>query len=219
MIDRSILIENRKQILCRQSKNKAIAAKSLPFFQDAECTGHYYPVRGEADIFTYREEIDERTCALPVVLNDTEMKFYFPREMRTGAFSIPEPVSDPAQETIPDVIVVPMLAFCWAYRIGYGKGYYDRYLAAHPESLRLGIAYDEQEIQARPAPWDEPLDVLVTPERLSVFVPLRPELSDENRRRISAAQTFLKQSGVPVSSDRRADAFDENEPDRKERAA
>lgn len=186
MIDRSRLILNRKQIPCRQSKNKAIAAGVLPFFKDAACIGCYLPVRGEADILSYWNSQQTPAYALPAVLSRAEMKFYLPDVLKQGAFGIMEP--DPAccRQVEPDLLVIPMLAFCGRNRIGYGGGYYDRYLSAHPNSLRIGIAFDEQRIEAEPAPWDEPLDVLVTPESIRVFRPIRSALAPMFQEKLAA---------------------------------
>ncbi|UNT94549.1 5-formyltetrahydrofolate cyclo-ligase [Allobaculum sp. Allo2] len=83
--------------------------------------------------------------------------------LKPGGFGIPEPVSD--EEIVPDVLVIPLLVFCDGYRIGYGGGYYDRYLEKHPECLRIGIAFDEQEGQFEPESWDQRLDWIITPTR------------------------------------------------------
>lgn len=167
MIDRKQLIARRKQILCRDEKNQKIGAKILPFFQESRRIGYYSPVRQEADIFSVRDQT--KPIALPVVLNETDMEFYTGEHLIPGAFQIPEPDPASSEKTEPDVIVVPMLAFCGAHRIGYGKGYYDRYLKNHPDALRIGIAFDEQEAEFEPNPWDEPLDMLITPTRLFRF--------------------------------------------------
>ena len=58
------------------------------------------------------------------------------------------------------------------YRIGYGGGYYDRtieYLEKKNEILKLGIAFDEQEIMKIPKEkYDKKLDIIVTPTRLII---------------------------------------------------
>lgn len=95
------------------------------------------------------------------------MEFYAGSSFARSAFGVLEPTGD--EVVIPDVLVVPMLAFCDGWRIGYGKGYYDRYLSKHPECKRIGIAYDEQEGHFVPQPWDERLDVLITPTRVLFF--------------------------------------------------
>jgi 5-formyltetrahydrofolate cyclo-ligase len=64
-----------------------------------------------------------------------------------------------------DVVLVPALAFDrLGYRVGYGGGHYDRYLARlGPRAVRVGIAFHAQLVPAVPhGVEDEPVDVLVT---------------------------------------------------------
>ncbi|MCH4090316.1 5-formyltetrahydrofolate cyclo-ligase [Acetobacter sp.] len=65
---------------------------------------------------------------------------------------------------VPDVILVPMLAFDRrGYRLGYGGGYYDRTLAALPDARPIGYAFSVQEVPHIPVgPFDVPLPVIVT---------------------------------------------------------
>lgn len=81
--------------------------------------------------------------------------------------------ADDAPEHIPDILLVPMLAFDKAgYRLGYGGGFYDRTL----EKIRLmkkiiavGVAYGEQQIDEVPRDGhDQPLDLIVTDEGIIV---------------------------------------------------
>lgn len=90
-----------------------------------------------------------------------------------GAWSIPVP-SEGAPELVPDVLLLPMLAFDKAgYRLGYGGGYYDRSLAsfrALKPVIAVGVAYAAQELGEVPvAAHDQPLDWILTEEG-----PLRP---------------------------------------------
>ena len=80
-----------------------------------------------------------------------------------GAFGIQEPVGE-AEDLSPDIVVLPMLAADrQLYRLGYGGGYYDRYLARRPQALRIGICYSFQLADRLPAePHDLPLHILVT---------------------------------------------------------
>lgn len=62
-----------------------------------------------------------------------------------GRFGIPEPTThEPFNET-PDLALVPGLAFTrTGTRLGQGGGYYDRYLAQHPATYKIGLCFNEQ---------------------------------------------------------------------------
>ncbi len=63
-----------------------------------------------------------------------------------GTFNIPEPVSDgPVADDPSALILMPGLAFdVSGNRVGYGGGYYDRYLAAHPGHATVALCYGFQ---------------------------------------------------------------------------
>jgi 5-formyltetrahydrofolate cyclo-ligase len=68
-----------------------------------------------------------------------------------------------------DVVVTPGLAFDReGRRLGYGGGYYDRYLARlQPHAVRIGIGFSRQVVEAVPAEdGDEPVDVIVTDDEV-----------------------------------------------------
>lgn len=74
----------------------------------------------------------------------------------------------------PDLLLVPLLAFDrTGYRLGYGGGYYDRTLRSLRDRGRvwaIGVAFDEQEIDAVPhLDYDERLDAVATPGGLRRF--------------------------------------------------
>jgi 5-formyltetrahydrofolate cyclo-ligase len=82
-----------------------------------------------------------------------------------GKFGIPAPGPDTAEQQ-PDTIVVPGVAFDRrGHRLGYGRGYYDRALAARPEALRIGLCHSFQLVEKLDdRPHDEPVDFIVTPD-------------------------------------------------------
>lgn len=92
--------------------------------------------------------------------------------VRESALGIPEPVQAALLPHVqPDVVIVPVLGFTkMGYRLGYGKGYYDRFLADLPPRCKLiGLAYDEAEAAFTPEPHDVPLHYIVTPNRVVAY--------------------------------------------------
>jgi 5-formyltetrahydrofolate cyclo-ligase len=88
-------------------------------------------------------------------------------EMDAGVWGIAQPKADkPVVE--PDILLVPLLAVDrGGWRLGYGGGFYDRTLQglrAHKPVLAIGLAYEDQVVDAVPhLDYDEPLDWVLTP--------------------------------------------------------
>jgi 5-formyltetrahydrofolate cyclo-ligase len=83
-----------------------------------------------------------------------------------GPYGILEPRRDTREYVVPPddaPVIVPGIAFSPAgHRIGYGKGYYDRFLAAH-HGLKLGLAYEMQIVPSIPSDThDVPVDLVIT---------------------------------------------------------
>jgi len=93
--------------------------------------------------------------------------------LETGPFGTMHPPQR-EQVVIPDIILVPMLAFDdVGHRLGYGAGYYDRTLATLRRDrnvMALGVGYDEQEVaHVPPDPHDQMLDGVITDRRALMF--------------------------------------------------
>lgn len=92
---------------------------------------------------------DNKTVAVPRCVNGTrDMIFYIIKsfeDLETGAFSVREPIPEKcaALSDFDDAFcIVPALVYDrYGYRLGYGKGYYDRFLSAHPNMHCVGISY------------------------------------------------------------------------------
>lgn len=83
-----------------------------------------------------------------------------------STFCVPEPVGSeiPARPEDIQLVVVPMLAFDRnGHRLGYGAGYYDRFLSAHPHMRKIGIAFSCLEVPKIPGDEnDVAMDLIVT---------------------------------------------------------
>lgn len=93
-----------------------------------------------------------------------------------GAYGIEEPLGA-AEQIVPDVAVLPLLAADRQLRrLGYGGGFYDRFLAQAPHIFKIGICYHAQLLEEIPAEaHDVPLDALVTERELLLRAPIIAE--------------------------------------------
>ena len=89
--------------------------------------------------------------------------------MVRGKYGILEPLS-PMKTALKniDLVLVPGIAFdSFGHRVGYGFGYYDRFLRKVPKAIKIGLAFDFQVIKKIPnEPHDVPVDYIVTEERI-----------------------------------------------------
>ena len=127
----------------------------------------YWPMRSEADPRPILEALHERglPLCLPAIV-DKRMIFrrWAPYEpIVPGGFGTLVPAPD-QPELKPTILLVALAAFDRrGYRIGYGKGYYDRALSELGPTVSIGIGYAAQEIDAVPdEPHDRCLDWIVT---------------------------------------------------------
>jgi len=93
-----------------------------------------------------------------------------------GRFGQPEPVSDKScADVMPDVVILPVVAVDReGRRLGYGKGYYDRFIAGMrlqgAKPFTLALAFSFQVVSYLPEdPWDEKIDCVVTEKEVLRF--------------------------------------------------
>ncbi len=156
------LLEKRRNL--PQSLRREKSALILKFllsekaFCDALNVALYFPVNGEVDTREiFRECVDlEKKVFFPKTL-DSDLVFLRTRnieELTPGGFSIPEPPADAerARSDELDLVLVPGVAFDPSgNRIGYGKGFYDRFLKDIPRQMRFGLAYRFQVLESVPS--------------------------------------------------------------------
>lgn len=87
-------------------------------------------------------------------------------DFRKNKWGIEEPVRGHITDEC-DLAVVPVVAFDGLKRAGHGKGYYDRFLSAHPDCVKIGIAYDCRRVKGlRTEAHDIALDIMVTEKEI-----------------------------------------------------
>lgn len=155
-----------------QEKSRMISEKviSHPAFCSAEEIFCYVSCRSEADTYAILREAwrQGKKTAVPKV-HGKEMDFYYIQsfdELEEGCFKIPEPVTAKKAEGKNVLVIVPGAAFDRRRnRIGYGKGFYDRYLEKHSECRTLAIAFGFQIVERIPASEHDVLpEILITEE-------------------------------------------------------
>jgi len=132
--------------------------------------GGYYPSNYEIDCLKILKILKNKghKISLPVIKNKSQMDFYEYNNndpLMINKFGILEP--KPNNLVFPDIIFVPMVAFDKSKsRLGYGGGYYDRYIAKinkKKKCLTLGLAFSFQEVNKVPIDkFDKKLDIILT---------------------------------------------------------
>ncbi len=171
--------EHRRQ-LARPGFSALLAAHAaaLPFAPGAIISG-YSAIRAEADPKLLLLALEARgyPLALPAITAKGQpLRFHRWRPadaLAPHAYGVPEP-HPTAEIVVPDILLVPLLAFDSAgHRLGYGGGYYDRTLGLlRPQKAitAIGVAYAGQEIAALPQEaHDQRLDAVLTENGLRRF--------------------------------------------------
>ena len=166
----------------RRDAARAIATRALALAElaDIQPVGGYWPIRSEVDPRPLMRRLLKRgqDVALSQILHPRlSWRLWRPGDpLIKGGFGVREPGPD-APECFPVALLVPLAAFDRkGGRVGYGKGHFDRAIAAlsemHPV-LTVGLAYAAQEIERVPGEaHDRRLDLIVT--EAEVIAPLGP---------------------------------------------
>jgi 5-formyltetrahydrofolate cyclo-ligase len=196
MMDRKIL---RKRVLAgrdaipeqeRKKRSAAITEKVLQLkeFQAAQTIFAYVSFRSEVSTeqliiqslslgkrIAVPLTITENFLLKPYLISDPE------KDLSPGYCDIPEPDPTRLQSVSPvdiDLIILPGSVFdpCGG-RLGYGGGYYDRFISLQaPQALRVGVAFEEQVVSVVPVEeHDQPVHILVTEERVISTFPFNTE--------------------------------------------
>ena len=179
------MLEKRNSLTSDAINSKSAAIQRrlahLEVFNFARILASYYPIGSEVrtqKIISIALK-GNKLVALPRPDGD-HIKFYpilSNTELIPGKFGIREPsissdLSDSCVSDNIDLLLVPGIAFdIYGYRIGYGYGYYDRFIAKKKNSfVSIGLAYEFQVCDNVPRTEnDQKINVLVTEKRILYF--------------------------------------------------
>ncbi|MBD1173805.1 5-formyltetrahydrofolate cyclo-ligase [Pelagibacterales bacterium SAG-MED01] len=132
--------------------------------------GGYYPYNYEVDAINILNIFEKQKyhISLPKIKKKSQMDFFswsIKDPLTINKYGIPEPVSN--KIIYPSILLVPLVAFDKNLnRIGYGGGFYDRYIKKRKKNnkiITIGLAYSFQKVREIPInKYDIKLDFIVT---------------------------------------------------------
>ena len=136
--------------------------------------GGYYPYNHEIDdleILNFFRNKDVN-ISLPIIRENNQMDFFEWKNkdpLKINKYGIPEPIS--AKKIYPDIIFIPLVAYdSDMNRLGYGGGFYDRYLEKIEKIkkiLKIGLGFSYQELKKIPInKYDKRLDLIITEKKI-----------------------------------------------------
>ncbi len=133
----------------------------------------YIPVNNEIDVMPLMAELVARgyRCAVPYNMEREQVLSFLEwtpdTVLQRGLYNIPQPDPAKAEVLVPNLLIVPMVAFdAECSRIGYGSGYFDRtfaHLAKIQKFRAIGVAFEAQKYDRVPVDrYDYRLDAVIT---------------------------------------------------------
>jgi 5,10-methenyltetrahydrofolate synthetase len=150
------LLAEREHFSARPGVQEAQAALAAHLARllteiEPEQLGIYWPVRGEFNPIAALDAaaLPKLPLALPYAQRQPRAMHYRAWDGQAPASvdecGLPAPSAGPA--IVPDVVLVPCVGYTPAgFRLGYGGGYFDRWLAEHPQVTAIGVAWSIGEI-------------------------------------------------------------------------
>lgn len=182
----------RREIIDREEKNKKILGRIIDtdVYKNSQVIGIYASTIYEVDtinLIKYSLSIGKIVC-VPVVEGNT-MNFYKIDSIDSlnilNRYGILEP--DPNSSIcingdFIDLFITPIVSFdANRNRVGYGGGYYDRYLDGLP-GIKMGIAYDSQKVKKiNTEPTDIRLDIIITEKDIFTNIKMYATIDDVKR--------------------------------------
>ncbi len=172
----------RKKLLNYRKKNfsRNLTICPIMFFKFLEkkklkskIIGGYYPFNYELNILDILKKLEKKNyiLSLPRVAKNNKMDFFqwsFNDPLRINKYGIPETISN--KKIIPNILLIPLVGFDdQLNRLGYGGGYYDRYLSKFKDDdkiIKIGIGFSFQKVKNLPLNrYDKKLDYIITEKK------------------------------------------------------
>lgn len=152
---RSELLAKRNAIPAERKQEAALALLEAlePYIQNATNILSYVSIRDELDTSFLNRELAKKKCLILPKIFEQNLELFqvndIDSELKKGAWSLLEPDVNLCKAISPskvEIALIPAIAFDAAnHRLGYGKGYYDRFLDEHQnEMITIGIGFKEQ---------------------------------------------------------------------------
>lgn len=159
----------------REEASRLIQARlqALPVFQTAESVFLFVSYDAEVDTHPLIDTLLDagRRLAVPKIMDKTTMLSVTVQdwhELQPEKLGILAPVSTTPEPGPFDIVITPGVAFTEAgARLGYGRGYYDRWFQQHQSGCKIALAFEKQIVKHLPTDAnDVPVDLIVTERRL-----------------------------------------------------
>ena len=170
------ILEKRNSLAKEEIKEKSIQIQkslfNLDSYKKAKIIMFFVSFNSEVSTHDMiKEALNNKTVIVPkVVGHEIEPSVIIDFDnLVTGKFGILEPIElmKIAYKNI-DLVLVPGIAFDGhGHRIGYGFGYYDKFLKKVPKAVKIGLAFDFQIVDKLPVePHDVAVDLIVTENKI-----------------------------------------------------
>ena len=135
--------------------------------------GGYYPFNHEIDDLEILELLEKKNfkISLPIIKKNNQMDFFkwsCNDPLKINKYGIPEPLS--SKIFYPDILLVPLVGYDDKLnRLGYGGGFYDRYIEKIEKVkkvIKIGLAFSFQKLKSVPInQYDKKLDFIITEKK------------------------------------------------------
>jgi 5-formyltetrahydrofolate cyclo-ligase len=177
---RARIIEQRNkctdEYIVRNSEKIINKLLKLELFNNAKTIMCYTNFKNEvitSEFIKYCLKIEKKVC-LPKVNGDILIPYYindFEKDLVKGSFGILEPISQNKKAELEDIdlVIVPGVVFDdFKNRIGFGKGFYDKFLInLDKRCFKIGLAFSFQILKSIPSTeYDIPMDLIITEKNI-----------------------------------------------------